>query len=141
MAHVRQQIREAVAAAISGAEHAQEPHAQAALPVISVESRQEQVAEDATTIGSSLVLGRLLTLAIVVHVQAASAVDDALDDQAVTIEEALAADRTLGALAVDSSLKSTELEISSESDQLVGRMTLTYEIFYRTSATDVETAA
>lgn len=143
--HVRQQIREAIAAllTVKGLTNVSTErvysYSTSKVPAHSVyTSRNPEQAQPAEN-----VLGkqaRLLAVVIESRAKAAADVDDTLDDYAVAIEEAMAADATLGGLCVDSELAGTEIEILGESEKLVGVMRMTYDVLYRVNRLDPETS-
>ena len=67
--------------------------------------------------------------------------DNTLDTIAVEVEEAIAADITLGGVAKDAQITAFEADFAADGEQpvAVGRFTVTVE--YRTVENDVETAA
>lgn len=58
--------------------------------------------------------------------------DDALDDAAALVEAAIATDPQLGANADDTFLKSTQLELFSNGDALMGSLKITWDVRYYT---------
>jgi len=141
--HQRKLIRDAAVALLANAGTAAgarvtptriDPHKKNELPALSVYTLSEQTdPDDASTAPREL--WRTLKLEIagwVAHSTAAPA-DDALDALAEQIEAAMDADRYLGNTASDSILVGTEISILSDGDPLVGVITLTYEVEYRTS--------
>jgi hypothetical protein len=145
MAHPRKLIRHATVAALTGATAAGarvqgtrvDPMRPGRLPAISVYTLRELVDED-SAVSTPLELVRDVKVEIagwVAHSEAVP-VDDAMDDLAEQIEAAMDANRNLGGTAADSFLESTELQVRAEdgkSDPLVGIVTLTYSVTYRTS--------
>lgn len=151
MAHPRKLIRQAVVALLTNAATAAgvrvqgtrvEPHKKSQLPAISVYTLSEAV--DPT---SAETAPRELTRAVKVEITGwvahsdALPVDDAMDDLAGQIEAAMDTDRYLSGAAGDSVLEGTEMQVVEEdgrSDPLVGIVTLTYGVTYRTSPTNAE---
>lgn len=112
------------------------PFKKAELPAISVYALSETIDSDSRTV-SPREYRRDLTLAIDVVARAADDCDDDLDDIATQIEDAMHVDATLGGVCSDAFLMSTEIGISTETDQHVGVLTLTYSVEY---FTDIPTA-
>ncbi|MFZ9079456.1 MAG: hypothetical protein ACO23H_13045 [Alphaproteobacteria bacterium] len=146
MAHVRKQIRDAVITAVTGLTTTGSnvfrsriyPLEQSKLPGLCVFTRSENVEFDTLTISRSV--SRVLDVIIEGYVSATSNYDDTLDQIAVEVEEALAADVTLGGLAKDTQVTAFEADFSGDGEQpvAVGRFTVTVQ--YRTAENDVETA-
>ncbi len=146
MAHVRKQIRDAVITAVTGLTTTGSnvfrsriyPLEQTKLPGLCVFTRSEVVEFDTLTISRSV--SRVLDVIIEGYVSATSNYDDTLDQIAVEVEEALAADVTLGGLAKDTQVTAFEADFSGDGEQpvAVGRFTVTVQ--YRTAENDVETA-
>lgn len=145
MAHPRKLIRDAVVALLTGAATAAgarvtatrvDPHRKSELPAISVYTLGEQVTASDTTPRELTRVARLEITAWVAHTAALHA-DDAMDLLAEQIEAAMDADPYLGGKAGDSVLEGTELAILDEHDDpLVGVVTLTYAVTYRTYVDD-----
>ena len=141
--HPRKIIRDAAVALLANAGTAAgkrvtptriDPHKRAELPALSVYTLSEQTdAEDADTAPRELWRTLKLEIAGWVAHSAALPADDALDDLAEQIETAMEADRYLGGAAGESILASTEITIRDDGDPLVGIITLTYDVLYRTS--------
>lgn len=140
MAHPRTQIRQATIAALDGATAAGarvhdtrvDPFRKGDLPALSVYTLSES--SDKASGG----LDREVQLEIAGWVSGAdaAAVARAMDDLAVQIEDAMAADAGLRGTASDSVLTGTEPQIRAEdgkSDPLVGIITLTYTVTYQTT--------
>lgn len=146
MAHVRKQIRDAVITAVTGLTTTGSnvfrsriyPLEQTKLPGLCVFTRSETVDFDTLTIARSV--SRVLDVIIEGYVSATANYDDTLDQIAVEVEEALAADVTLGGLAKDTQVTAFEADFSGDGEQpvAVGRFTVTVQ--YRTAENDVETA-
>lgn len=147
MAHVRKQIRDAVATLlssgvtlVSGRVFASRvyPLAQAKLPAVLVYTRSET--SGLQTIGSAITSARSLSLSVDAYVRATTTFDDDLDAICVQIEEAIAADFRLGGLAKDAVLIGTEIDYNGDTEQPIAVARLTYTIRYVTTIGDVETA-
>jgi len=134
MAHVRKQIRDAIVTATTGLTTTGSnvfrsriyPLEQTKLPGLCIFTRSETVEFDTLTMA---------------YVSATTNYDNTLDQIAVEVEEALAADVTLGGLSKDLQVTAFEADFSGDGEQpvAIGRFTVTVQ--YRTSETDVETAA
>lgn len=144
MAHPRKLIRQAVVALLTGATAAgarvygtRVDPLKKTLPAISVYTLTEEIDQDATAGTAPRELVRNVQLEIVgfvAHTDAVS-VDDAMDDLAEQIEAAMDVDPYLGVLAGDSMLLQTAMEVvedNGRSDPLVGVVTLTYDVTFRT---------
>lgn len=147
MAHVRKQIRDAIVTAVTGLTTTGSnvfrsrlyPLESSKLPGLCIFTRSEAVEFDTLTMSRSI--NRVLDVIIEGYVSATANYDNTLDQIAVEVEEALAADATLGGLAKDLQVTAFEADFSADGDQpvAVGRFTVTVQ--YRTAENDVETAA
>lgn len=145
MAHLRKQIRDQVITTLTGLAttgtnvfRSRVYNNEASkLPCLCVYTLSENI-EDATL--SPVKYERALELAVEGYAKATSNIDDTLDQIALEVEEALAADLTLNSLALDCALQSTEINLISDGDQPIGAIRLSFEIHYRTRADDVETS-
>lgn len=147
MAHVRKQIRDAIVTAVTGLTTTGSnvfrsrlyPLETTKLPGLCIFTRSEAVEFDTLTMSRSI--NRVLDVIIEGYVSATANYDNTLDQIAVEVEEALAADATLGGLAKDLQVTAFEADFSADGDQpvAVGRFTVTVQ--YRTAENDVETAA
>jgi hypothetical protein len=146
MAHPRKLIRQAVVTRLTNATAAGtrvtatrfDPHKKSQLPAISVYSLAEPVDLDASANTAPREIARDLKIEIAAWVPHTEAVpvDDAMDDLAEQIEAAMDADPYLGGAAADSILEATEMEIvedDARTSPVVGIITLTYSVTYRTS--------
>jgi len=146
MAHVRKQIRDAIVTATTGLSITGSnvfrsriyPIEQTKLPGLCIFTKSEAVEFDTLTMSRSV--NRVLDVTIEAYVSATTNYDNTLDQIAVEVEEALAADPTLGSLAKDTQVTAFEADFSGDGEQpvAIGRFTVTVQ--YRTSETDVETA-
>lgn len=147
MAHPRKLIRQAVVAALVAANTAAgervsatrvEPHKKSQLPAISVYTLREPVNTDASVNTAPRELEREVKVEItgwVAHTDEYP-VDDAMDDLAEQIEATMDTDPYLDGAAGDSILENTEMQVVEDdgrSDPIVGVVTLTYSVTYRTS--------
>lgn len=142
MAHPRQLIRQAVrnlllnqtAAGTNVVTTRVLPYRKEDLPAISVYTLEEEVDPDSVNTGPRE-LERQLVLEIAGWVKYGAGMDDAQDDLALEIETAMHADPTFGGTAAESVLAGTVMSIKGESsDSLLGLVTLTYQVTYRTLA-------
>lgn len=145
MAHQRKLVRQAVAALLTNATAAGarvqatriDPIGNTKLPFIAVYTPREEVDPELST-GEPRELTRQVQVEIagfVAHTDAVP-VDDAMDNLAEQIEAAMDADRHLSGEAAESVLESTETQVRAEdgrSDPLIGIVTLTYSVMYRTT--------
>lgn len=144
MAHPRKLVRDAVTALLTNATAAAtrvfptriDPIRNSKLPAIAVYTPSEEIVPEKSDTAPRE-LHRIVKLEIVGFVEHTSAVpaDDAMDAIAEQIEAAMDANRYLGGAAGDSVLESTLMQIREEdgrSDPLVGMVTLTYAVEYRT---------
>ncbi len=147
MEHPRTIIREAVVGLLISANTAAgarvdntrvELHKVSRLPAINVLTPRESVDREASEESSPRELVRDATIEIEAWVKdtAAVPVAKAMDRIAKQIEDAMDADPTLGGVASDSILESTEIDPleNDESDVLVGHVTLTYSVTYLSGA-------
>ncbi len=149
MAHPRKEIRHAVVALLVAANTAAaarvtatrvDPIANTQLPAISVYTLSDLVQEDASSSKEDNHELELEVAGFVAHTEALP-VDDAMDDLAEQIENAMKADPAIGGKAADCRLVGTTLEVREEngrSDPLVGVVTLTYAVTYLTDLTETE---
>lgn len=136
MAHVRKQIRDNIASALTGLSTTGAnvsvtrvyPFAEAKLPRISIYTRSEL--SEYTTIGSARTQVR--TLSVAVEVMVKTSIDDDLDQIASEIESALASDVTRGGLAKDTRVVGFEAEFSGDGDQPVGSAVISVDVDYVT---------
>lgn len=142
MVHPRALIRQAVVAQLIAANTAAESRVEATReiprrrgdgPALGVYTPEESVTSTETRTAPREHT-RSLTLVIEGIVSGASGVDDALDDLAQDIEDALDADDTLGGTAAESSLVSTDLEVMEDGGRTVGLIRLTYNVVHYTLA-------
>lgn len=146
MAHQRQLIREAAAAALVAANTAagsrvyetrQIPHRKLELPAIAVYTLQESVDADSASTAPRWLI-RQVQLLIEAIVKPGANVDDTLDAICLEIERAMHADETLGGTCWKSILSSTELDYFEEGDKEIGLAKLIYSVTYETQAPDAD---
>jgi hypothetical protein len=90
--------------------------------------------------GSSRGSDRVLSLVVEGYAISKTIVEDTLDQIAVEVEEAMASDYTLNGLTRDVRYTGYELDANADPEQTVAVIRLTFDIKYRVSAGDVETA-
>lgn len=147
MSHVRQQIRDDIVTTLTwlvttGSNVFRSrifPLEQTNLPALCIYTKSETSEYD--TIGLPRSVNRILDVAVEAYVKGVSNYDNTLDTIAVEVEEAIAADVTLGGVAKDAQITAFEADFAGDGEQpvAVGRFTVTVE--YRTVENDVETAA
>ena len=147
MSHVRQQIRDDIVTTLTGLTTTGSnvfrsrifPVEETNLPALCIYTKSETSEYD--TIGLPRSVNRVLDVAVEAYVKGVSNYDNTLDTIAVEMEEAIAADITLGGLAKDAQITAFEADFAGDGEQpvAVGRFTVTVE--YRTVENDVETAA
>jgi hypothetical protein len=140
--HVRRQIREAVAAAVTGLattganvfQSRVYPTQTSELPALLVYTRSED--SEPSTIHSPKVLERTLQLVIAAVAKTITDLDDVLDGICKEVEIAVEnwSVAGLGGIADSIYLVSTEVEMSGEGEKPAGIATMTYELSYYTQA-------
>ena len=138
MSHLRTQIRNAVAAKLLGLATTGAnaftmrlyPLPASALPALVIRSGSESIEE--TSIGTPPVLARGYSFFVECIVRGESGHEEALDQMALEVEQALAADRTLGGLVKNFyPLSIPAPEFDAEGDLPVARLALPYLAEYR----------
>ncbi len=135
MAHVREQIRKAIATAVTGlattganvSSSRVYPHD--TLPSLVVLVDGDVVQTELGTMDRKQ--DRLLSVSVAARAKGTAAVDDTLDTICAEVEAALAADITLGGLAKDLWLSNTAIGFDGASDQPTGLATMSYSVEYR----------
>lgn len=139
MSHVRQRIRERVAADLTGLtttgsnvfQSRVYPMEAAGLPGLIVFTNSEAVDLEGTSTGRNLV--RVLDVVVEGYAKATTNVDDTVDTIAAEVETAIANDPNLNALAKDQILASTEVELSGDAEQPIAVIRLTFTVVYVTA--------
>ena len=147
MTHVRQQIREAAATALSGATVAGTkvyssltyPSDVDTLPIVHVKCDEEE--SELAAVGGSRLMARTANLVITGAQKSTdeTTLDNALDSIAAEIEAVIGYD-DLGGVAKQNILTATLVQRSSEGNQAIGEISLTFQVVYHTDATDAEVA-
>lgn len=146
MAHVRQTIREYFGTQLTGLtttganafQSRVYPMQSAKLPALLIYTTTESSEEQAFS--SKRVQTRTLSVDVQGFVRALSNFDDTLDTIAKEVEVAILDDPTLGGLAINTELTSTQADYSGEGEQPVGTIRLTFDVQYRTETGQPETA-
>ena len=146
MAHVRKTIREYFGTQLTGLtttganafESRVYPMQSAKLPALLIYTTTESSEEQAFS--SKRVQNRLLSVEVQGFVRATSNFDDTLDLIAKEVEVAILDDPSLGGLAINTQLTSTQADYSGEGEQPVGTIRLTFDVQYRTETGQPETA-
>jgi hypothetical protein len=138
-AHVRKQIREAIAGAITGLTTTSTRVFQSRvhkleatdLPCLLVQTQSETVTAIEMTCPRKL--ERVLTVEVVAVAKGVADVDDTLDQISKEVEVALAMPvSALSGLAQGTDLTGVEIEMDGGSEQPVGKATLRYQVLYYT---------
>jgi hypothetical protein len=147
MAHVRKQIRDAVVTRLTGLTTTAanvtasrvHPYLQedAPLPALAIYTTEEQSYSDEIEMGSQR---RELILVVEGYAQATSAVEDTLDTIASEVETAIYTDQSFSGLVLDTTLDSSNVEMSDEAGHLVGTITINFRLAYMTREGSPETA-
>lgn len=145
--HLRQQIREAVATAVTGltsgatVSDSRVYHVESAgLPALLVYAEAETV-EYTTFSQGSRRQNRTIDMVIEAIAQATSDLEDTLDTLAKEVEVAIAGDVTLGGLAKDMRLQSTEIELEGQGEKPTGRARMIFAVDYSPLENDPTAAA
>jgi len=141
MAHVRQQIREAVATAISptgvGVFQSRVYDLESGdLPAFKIYTLSEGTERDSLSYPRGT--RRQLQLVIECVAKAVSDLDDTLDDLCAQAEAAIVEDITLGGLSTDAYLETTTIELNDGGDQPHGVAAMSWIVEYRVKETDPE---
>ena len=146
MAHVRKQIRDAVATTVTGLTTTSTrvykgrfyPISGDKLPALCVYTLGETSLTN--VMGSSRGTDRELELVVEAYARSKTTVEDTLDQIAVEVEEAMAADTFIGGLAKDVVYSSMEVDADADPEQTVAVARFNYTVTYRVAEDDVETA-
>ena len=130
--HVRQQIREYFGTTLTGLtttganvfESRVYTLQENTLPSLVIYTKSET--SEPIVISTNRLMSRDLSVVIEGYVKATSNFDDTIDTISKEVEEAIAADRTLGGLAKDTYVESTEIEFNAEAEQPLGFVSLTF---------------
>lgn len=141
--HLRRQIRDAAAAALTGLTTTganvfvtrAHPVEESKLPCLLIYTRSEQSRILATDSAGAKTYLRFLELIVEGVAQGVTA-DDTLDEIAKEVEIALEADVTLGGVSWDLALQDTDLDVFAEGKVEGGSITLSYLVTYHAAADD-----
>ena len=142
MSHVRQQIREYFGTTLTGLATTGSNVTESrvypleTLPALVIYTKSES--SEPMVIGTNRVLMRELEVAVEGYAKATTNFDDTIDTISKEVEEAIAADVTLGGLAKDSYISSTEIEFNGEGEKPLGYVALTFTTIYHTQEQDSE---
>ena len=146
MTHMRKQIRDAIVTALTGLpttgthifKSRVYPNEQQKLPLLCVYALKED--SEIITMGTPYKYQRDLEVMIEGYAKAigVNTLDDVLDLISLEVEEALAVDITLGGLAKNTLLDSTEIDMVGDGEVPVGVIRLTFLVRYVTTNDDVE---
>ena len=144
--HVRQQIREYFGTTLTGLtttganvyESRVYTLQEDTLPSLVIYTKSES--SEPIVIGTDRVMSRELSVVVEAYCKATSNFDDTIDTISKEVEEAIMSDRTLGGLAKDTYVESTEIEYTGEGEQPVGYVTLTFLTNYYVQETNPDVA-
>lgn len=140
MAHLRQQIRAAFVAALTGLvttgdnvfDGTFQPVPANRLPGMRVYAPAEVITTD-SILGASRPLDRVLTVYVELANQRAALVDDEIDQSILEIEQAIAANQTLGGLCAYVQLSAIQREDDGSAELETVRSRLTFDVLYITA--------
>lgn len=146
MSHVRQQIREYFGTNLTGLnttgsnvfESRVYPLDNTRLPALLIYTKSE--ASEPIVIGTDRVMSRELSVVVEGYVKSTTNFDDTIDTISKEVEEAIAADRTLGGLAKDTYIESTEITFNAEGEKPMGYVSLTFISNYYVQETNPDVA-
>lgn len=147
MAHVRQQIREAVATMLDNIVGATADTvyqsrtteiSESVMPCLVVYSKREQSEIDSMTPPRGCY--RELNVVVEGYAKATTNMDDTLDTIAEEVEQAIASDITLGGLCRDISIIETDINYDGKADKPAGVVRMTFRAQYRVLENNVGTA-
>ncbi|MFQ5510158.1 MAG: hypothetical protein ACE5FN_12620 [Leptospirillia bacterium] len=147
MPHVRTQIRNAVAVALTGLAttgprvHPSRlwPLQQTDLPALLVYTTSDQADYERSTIGRPRLLWRDLELVVEARASGAAGLDDTLDRIEAEVTAALNLDPTLGGLSKDIDFAGAEIDLD-QAETPVGTNRMTFRVAYRHREDDPNTA-
>ncbi len=146
MSHVRQQIREYFGTNLTGLtttgsnvyQSRVYPLDNTRLPALLIYTKSE--ASEPIVIGTDRVMSRELSVVVEGYVKSTTNFDDTIDTISKEVEEAIAADRTLGGLAKDTYIESTEISFNAEGEKPLGYVSLTFISNYYVQETNPDVA-
>ncbi len=142
MSHVRQQIRDQLKTTLTGLAttganvFASRVYDHDALPSLAIYTLSEELGSE-----SANKQMRLLNIVLEVRAKATTNLDNTLDTISAEIEAALfsSGDTTLSGKCKDIDFEGVDIELSGDSDQPVGLMTMRFACLYRVDKADVTT--
>lgn len=145
MAHVRQQIREAIAAAVTGLtttganvfQTRVYPLQNSNLPALTIATDSEAVGENQTLTFNSRTVERTLEVTITAHVKATDDFDDSIDTIFAEVEAALGRNLLTG-LIREIRLSDLQTAFSDDSEKPTGQGIMTWMVDYQTATNDAE---
>lgn len=144
MTHIRTQIRDAVAARVTGLpttganvfKSRVYPIQPTELPGILVYSLSER--SEAQTMGHPRLMFRFAEIAVEILASANDDLDDILDQATLEVEKALSTDTNLGGVCKRFQLTGSLITLKGEAESPIGSARLTYEGAYSVSENDPE---
>ena len=142
MSHVRQQIRDQLKTTLTGLTttganvFSSRVYDHDVLPSLTIYTLSEELGEESAN--KQL---RLLNIVVEARAKATSNLDDTLDTIGAEVEAAIfnTGDTTLGGKCKDIDFEGIDIELSGESDQPVGLMSIRFACLYRVDKSDVTT--
>ena len=128
--HIRQQIREKFGTTLNNLTttgtrvHESRVYPLETLPALVIYTKSET--SEPIVIGTDRLMSRELSVVVEGYAKATSNFDDTIDTISKEVEEAIAADTTLGGLAKDCYLESTEIEFNAEGEAPLATATLNF---------------
>lgn len=145
MAHVREQIRDAVVTAVTGLTTTGSnvyksrvyPLRESNLPGLNIYTLPES--SEPITMDRPRTIQRVLNVEIEIHVKGVADVDETIDDICAEIEEVLGTSNLSG-LVKDLVLSDTDIDLTGEGDQNHAFARMTWQAGYHTTENDAENA-
>jgi len=142
MSHVRQQIRDQLKNTLTGLTTTganvfdSRVYDHDALPSLAIYTLSEELGEEAANKQM-----RILNIVIEVRAKATTNLDNTLDTISAEVEDAIfnSGDTTLSGKCKDIDFEGVDIELSGDSDQPVGLMSMRFVCLYRVNKSDVET--
>ena len=142
--HVRQQIREYFGTNLNNLTttgtrvHESRVYPLDTLPALVIYTKSET--SEPLVMHTDRVMQRDLSVVVEAYAKGTSNFDDTIDTICKEVEEAIATDTTLGGLAKDTFLESTEIEFNAEGEQPMGFVSLTFLTKYYVQETNPDVA-
>jgi len=142
--HIRQQIREKFGTTLNNLTttgtrvHQSRVYPLETLPALVIYTKSET--SEPIVISTNRLMSRELFVVVEGYVKATSNFDDTIDTISKEVEEAIAADTSLGGLAKDCYLESTEIEFNAEGEKPLGYVSLTFLTNYYVKETNPDVA-